>query len=63
MKRTSPSCRSVSRAARSPEPHQHRARGDPQADTELGGHDAGQRGLAETRGAGEEQVVGGLVDA
>ena len=42
-------------------PHQDRARGDAQADAHLRGHDAGQRGLAQTGGAGEQQVVGRLI--
>ena len=32
-------------------PDQHRPRGDPQPDAHLGGHDAGQRGLAQARAA------------
>ena len=42
-------------------PDQHRPRRDPEPDAELGGDDAGQRRLAEARGAGEQQVVGGLL--
>ena len=44
-------------------PDQHRAGGDPKADTHLGGHDAGQRGLAQARRSGEEQVVDRLAAA
>ena len=50
-------------------PFERRARGDVQADLELGRHDAGERGLAQARRTGEEQVVdrlcppaGGLED-
>ena len=42
-------------------PDQHRSGRDAQSDPELGGHDPGQRRLAEAGWPGEEQVVGGLV--
>ena len=42
-------------------PHQDRSRRDPQAHPEFGGHDAGQRRLAQTGRTGEQQVVGRLV--
>ena len=38
-------------------PDQDRARGDAQPDAHLGGHDAGQRGLAQAGRPGEQQVV------
>ena len=50
MKRTSPSCRSVSMAARSPARTSTGPGRDPQADAHLGGHDAGQRRLAQPGG-------------
>ena len=42
-------------------PHQYRSGRHPQSDAQLGGHDAGQRGLAQSGRAGEQEVVGGLV--
>ena len=44
-------------------PHQRRAGGDAQPDAHLRRHDAGERGLAQTRGPGEQQVVDGLFAA
>ena len=44
-------------------PDQHRAGGDPQPDPHLGGHDAGQRGLAQPGRPGEQQVVDRLAAA
>jgi len=43
-----------------PGTREHRPRRHPQAHPHLGGHDAGERRLAETGRPGEEQVVGGL---
>ena len=42
-------------------PRQHGPRGDAQAGSHFGGDDAGQRRLAQTGGAGEEDVVHRLV--
>ena len=41
-------------------PFQRRSGGDLQFGTHLSGHDVGQRGLAEARGTGEQEVVSGL---
>ncbi len=60
MNRTSPCCRSVSSAARSPARTRAGPGGDAQPDAHLRRHDAGQRRLAQTRGPGEQQVVDGL---
>src|SRR5437870_281371 len=54
MKRTSPSSRLVRMAARSP------ARSMAGPDVELVGDDVGERGLAETRRTGEQEVIGRL---
>ena len=61
MKSTSPSCRSVSRHGQVTGPGQHRPRGDAQPGAHLPGDDAGQRRLAQARGAGEEDVVDRLM--
>ena len=42
-------------------PHQDRSGGDPQPGAHLGGHDAGQRRLAQAGWPGEQEVVGGLL--
>ncbi len=57
MKSTSPGCRPVRIAARSPAAHQRRAGGHPQPGAHLGGDDPGEGRLAEPGRSGEEQVV------
>ncbi len=54
MKRTSPSWRSVRSAARSPARTRTGPGGHPEPDPHLGGHDAGQRGLAQPGRPGEQ---------